>query len=69
MMHVVSRDAGKSYAPVAADHVAYPVTSTEAAMMGNPLPMEPLRQVKKRSLCVPFVVEPEDLSETGSGQT
>ena len=42
MMHVVSRDAGKTYTPVAMS--AYPVTSTEAAMMGNPLPTEPLRQ-------------------------
>ena len=42
MMHVVSRDAGKTYAPVTIS--AYPVTSTEAAMMGNPLPTEPLRQ-------------------------
>jgi hypothetical protein len=42
MMHVVSRDAGKTYAPV--EISAYPVTSTEAGMMGNPMPTEPLRQ-------------------------
>ena len=42
MMHVVSRDAGKTYAPVTI--TAYPRTSTEAAMMGNPLPTEPLRR-------------------------
>ena len=42
MMHVVSRDAGKTYAPV--EISAYPVTSTEAGMMGNPMPTELLRQ-------------------------
>ena len=42
MLHVVSRNAGKTYSPVEISD--YPVTSTEAAMMANPMPTEPLRQ-------------------------